>query len=196
MALSELYQKPQYVLINPELAVEPKPIGQERTLVLDVVDRRPKNILGYRGGVDPTTAPIYPKSSVAEAVRASLSAVIREYDFVVREGEPASSIRIRVELERLVYATNHEVWPTSLSTTGAVKVICRNGPEYYSSRYTAEYREGVKWPPGDKAIAKSVNEALSRVLNRLLTDPALLRLLARQEPKRDPSPPSGGESGP
>jgi hypothetical protein len=46
--VAELYQEPAEVVIRPELAIEPTPIGRERALALDVVDRRAKNILGYR----------------------------------------------------------------------------------------------------------------------------------------------------
>ena len=181
VALSELYQEPQQVALKPELALEPKAIGAARALVLEVVDRRPKNILGYRGGVDPTTAPIYPQPSVAEAVRNSVTAALARYDFVVHSPSSPASIRIRVVIERLEYATNHEYWPTSMTTSGAAKLICRNGGKYYSNRYTAEYREGLKWPPGEAAIANSVNETLSQMLSRLLSDPGLLEVLAKDE---------------
>lgn len=178
VAVAELYQEPQQVMITPELAAEPTAIGFGRMLVLEVVDRRPKNILGYRGGVDPTTAPVYPKSSVVDAVRDALTAALTRSDFMVHSSTAATSLHMRVEIERLDYAANHELWPTAIKSSGAVKVICENGFEYYSNRYAAEYSESVKWPPGETGIAKNINKALSETLDRLLSDPKLLEVLS------------------
>ena len=176
--------EPHQVSVQPELTVQRPAVVAERDLMLEVVDKRPRNVFGYRGGVDPMTAPVGPGSSVTVAVRSALARAFRSYGFIVHSHDASNLPRVRVEIERLDYVAERRSWPTLVRTLGTVKVIYQYGQEYYTNHFSAEYSEGVKWAPSATTNTRIINRTLSRVLQRLLTDPELLEHLSRAEDTR------------
>jgi uncharacterized lipoprotein len=73
---------PQTVTIYPILKLPSRDIGRGRTIALEVIDARPSQSFGVRGGIYRETSLINPSGEIKIPVRNALATTLHNYRFV------------------------------------------------------------------------------------------------------------------
>lgn len=168
---------PQTVVITPRIDVQSHPIGQGRALALEVVDQRPVDHFGYRGGVY-DTAVISPQTDVAQTIRQALAERLRASQFVVTPPRSDAPISMRVEIQRIDYVASGEPVITEVRAYAVIRVVIRHGERILTTQYQANSARRVLGPPRAAENEAIINEVIAQVLQRMLQDGAVLDLLA------------------
>lgn len=170
---------PQAVNLRPQVQATTGSSGQGRSVLVTVVDERPRSTLGTRGargvGADLTLAQDLPT-----VVRSAVSDGLQRQGFTPKTEKPDDGRELRVEIRNLDYGVNVGFWAGTLRTECGLKAICILGTERpYERLYRGEVEETVLVVQGAEANNQYVNEALSKALNELLQDSQLRQCLAR-----------------
>jgi uncharacterized lipoprotein len=170
---------PQTIALNPVIDARSYPIGRGRELALEVVDKRPIQHFGKRGGVY-DTALIIPRTDVAQAVRRALAERLRASEFVITPPSSAAPLAMRVEIQRIDYMPGSDPIVNEVHTRAAIQVITRNEERIITSQYQASgVRQGVT-RPSESENERILNKVVAQTLQLLLEDRAIWSLLAEQ----------------
>ncbi|MFO1351606.1 MAG: YajG family lipoprotein [Gammaproteobacteria bacterium] len=172
---------PQEVTVKPLVDVQSQPIGRDRLLSLEVIDRRPRQTFGARGGIY-DTAVIAPRGDVAQTVWQALAERLRADQFkVIGAGE--APLAMRVELLRIEYLVNSAPavggpLVNEIRVNCAIQASIRNAARAVSGQYQANSARRQLGFPNAADNEAMLNEAIHHTLRQLLQDPAVLKLLA------------------
>lgn len=171
---------PQAVILKPEIQPIHGSIGQGRTVLLTVVDERPRTTLGTRA-VKGMGAELTVQGDLTSVVRTALADGLQLQGFVITSDKPADGRELRVEIRNLDYGVTMGFWAGSLRTECGLKAICLiNSKRHYEHLYRGEHQESVQVVQSAEANEKYLNIALSKAINLLLQDPQLSHCLAQQ----------------
>jgi uncharacterized lipoprotein len=174
MATGGCALSPQTVNLQPTVQAPPRDIGHGQTIALTVTDARKEQAFGPRGGVYPSTSLITPGESVATSIRRSLIPVLHDYGFTVVQPGAASSQTMQVIVEEIRYTPLLDSVPSQVQTSAALRVACNNGGKTFQSRYSAKSTQDILAAPGAQQNERFLNTILSKILERMMTDQALL----------------------
>ena len=164
---------PQAVVLRPDMQVAASSVGQGRSVLVTVVDERPRSTLGTRG-VRGVGAEITVEGDVLSVVRAAVSGGLQRQGFTPTQQAPADGRELRVEVRNLEYGLTQGFFSGTLRTECGLKAVCILGNSRpFEQLYRGEVQEGVAFVQGAEANEKYINTALSRALNALLEDPKL-----------------------
>ncbi len=171
---------PQAVVLRPDMQVTPSSVGQGRSVLLTVVDERPRSILGRRG-VQGVGAELTVQGDLPTIVRETLSNGLQRQGFSPSPEKPVDGRELRVEIRNLDYSVAMGFWAGTLRTESGLKAICILGTSRpYERLYRGEVEETVMVVQGAEANEAYLNSALSKALNQLLGDSRLSQCLAQQ----------------
>lgn len=179
MALIACALSPQTIMLQPVLQVDAnKAIGKGRTIALEVVDIRPSPTIGSRGGVYPETSTITTTGDVTPAIQKALSAVLGDYQFVVVDAGADASLKMKVSIDSIDYVASGAPRVSGIQTTTVVSVVCVNGRREFTGQYKGTSSKNVITPPDTEENQQLINEALAKVLDRVLSDEKLLEFMS------------------
>jgi uncharacterized lipoprotein len=170
---------PQSVELAPTVSVSAdEDIGQGKEVSIEVMDEREKLILGRRGTGHGGAAEITTDQNVALVVRDELVKGLQGYNFVPIQPDKDFPTSMKVEVRLLEYTTSVGFWSGGVHTRATLKVICKNQAKEYRKIYRAEGEERILFVPTAEKNAELINQILSKVLLKVLTDNQLLQFLA------------------
>lgn len=169
---------PQTITLKPFLDVPTHPIGRTRGLALEVVDLRPSNHFGSRGGIY-DTALIYPRTDAAQALYSVLAEHLKADGFTVVPPGNVEKIAMRVEILRIEYAAVNSGVTYEIRTKAAIRVMTRNGERILTSQYQANRTRQMFTLPGEEENEAIINQVVAETLERLFKDKAVIDLLSQ-----------------
>lgn len=170
---------PQAVKIKPEPQVASRMDGQGKSLVVAVVDERPRKTLGTRG-VKGVGAEITIDGNLPLVIQESLIGGLRQQGFTPVSDNLSEPRQLRAEIRNLDYEVLMGFWSGTLRTAFGLKAICILGAKHaYERLYLGEFRESVQVVQGQEANERYINAAVSNALNELFQDSSLTKCLVQ-----------------
>lgn len=172
---------PQTVAIAPLVDARSQAIGNNRTLALQVQDRRPRQPFGARGGVY-DTALINPRTEVAQAVYQALEERLVASGFRVSKAVGSEPLALSVEILRIDYLSEPGTALGSplvnqIRLHAAIAATARNGARILNSQYQASSTKRQIGYPSAAENERLINAVLAETLRQLLHDPDVLQVL-------------------
>lgn len=170
---------PQAVVLKPDIQPTLAPVGEGRTVLVTVVDERPRSTLGTRGarGVG---AELTVQGDLTKVVETAVADGLQRQGFVVTPDKPSDGRELRVEIRNLDYGVTVGFWAGSLRTECGLKAVCIIGSTRpYEQLYRGEHQESVQVVQTAEANEQYLNIALSKAINSMLQDPRLSQSLAQ-----------------
>lgn len=169
----------QAVKLKPEIQPPSVSIGQDKPVLLTVVDERSRSTLGTRGGGS-VGAEITVAGDLTGTIRNSLADGLQHQGFKPTSDKPTDGRELRVEIRNLDYRVTQGFWSGTLNTECGLKAICIIGSARpYEQLYRGEFEESIQFVQSAEANEKYINSAVSRAINLLLQDSRLSRCLAQ-----------------
>ncbi|MBK5942782.1 hypothetical protein CCR79_02670 [Halorhodospira halophila] len=176
LALSGCAPGAQTVKLAPETEqIEERERAEPAGLALRVIDRRPREIFGYRdeaGGVTLAGEP-----ALAEAVRDGLATAFERQGIAVTEWDGEAERRLEVEIYTFDYERSGGFLNRRASLKSAWMVSGMVDGERYSSEARVSTETRALFGPGEAKNEELVNRVLSRGVRQVATQKDLLRLL-------------------
>lgn len=174
---------PQTVAIKPFVDARSQPIGRDRALALDVVDRRPQQAFGNRGGVY-ATALISPRTDVAQSVRQALAERLQASGFRIAPAGSEAPLALRVDIEKIDYIAHPDQLVggglvNEVRIQAAISALARNGGQTLSGQYQANSARRQLGHPKEVDNELFINEVVGETLRQLLHDPKIMGFLQR-----------------
>ena len=168
---------PQKVTIAPKLEVPASNLGNGATVIVKVLDSRPSARIGYRG-LDSKGAEITSDQDLASIFQQKIIEGLTQQGFKAVPASEAPARVLKVEIRALQYTTDMEFWQGSVRTKAAIQAYSKANDYIYDQLYVAEREEHAVEAPRAKTNASLINGVISDVLQRLLIDQKLSRVLA------------------
>lgn len=169
---------PQTVNIRPDIDLsQANAIGQDTKVALQVIDNRSSRVIGSRGGVYADTANISTASDITTPIRGELVAALRKLGYEVVSADQAHKADLRVLVDAIEYRTTGGRVLTDIETAATVRAVARVGNREFTGRYRGTQTKEVLRTPSQQDNDELVNAAISRVLERMLTDRELLEFM-------------------
>ena len=168
---------PQQVMLRPTVSVTPLNIGNGRDVYVDVVDARPQKAFGARGGIYATTSLITPAGDITAPVRAAVASGLVSYGFAVTPDPQPNAIKMKVQIEDIGYQGEGSPTVRKVNTRAAVKVTVDKGAQEYTGRYQAKSSKEVFTAPSEADNDQMINDIVSKVLQRMMSDQELVDFL-------------------
>jgi len=179
MSLVGCAHSPQQLDPNPKLNGTINPVGQGQPVVVRVVDARPSQTLGTRGGLYPeTSAVIVPSAKVIPKLQAQTEAAVRLLGFTPSPNA-YNAPQLTLTLAELKYQSPKEgLYVTEANIGATLKVEVQNAGKRYNGRYGASLNQRFGMAPNEQTNTKLVSDVLSDALTRVFRDDNIGRLLA------------------
>jgi uncharacterized lipoprotein len=172
---------PQTVTIYPTLQLPSRDVGRGRTIALEVIDARPSQSFGVRGGIYRETSVINPSGEIKVPVRNALATALRNYRFAVALPDVSAPLAMTVTIEDIRYTPSGAPLVNEVRANLALKALCRDGTRQYTGRYTARTSKQVLTAPSAEDNEEIINTVLSKGLESMMTDQGLLDFLRDSE---------------
>lgn len=169
---------PQQLSPQPKLTTQLNPVGRGQPVVVRVVDGRPSQSLGTRGGMYPETSTISVNGNdVVPKLQAQAEAAVRLLGFTPTQGG-SNAPQLTVTLAELKYQSPKDKMYVTEATIGATfRADVANANRRYSGRYGASLDQRFGMAPNQETNTKLVSDVLSDALSRLFKDPTIGQVL-------------------
>lgn len=164
--------------LRPVVTVAEANVGNDVELAVKVVDERPDRALGRRGSALMTGAQITTDQDVAGIIYEQLVEGLKKKGFNSVAYEENFPRRLKVEVRLIKYYTSTGFWTGGVHTSAALKAVAANSDKVYENFYRVENEKRVVFVPGAKTNDRLINEVVSEVLQKLLSDQDLMAFLA------------------
>jgi uncharacterized lipoprotein len=168
---------PQKVTIAPQVQMPASDLGHGATVVVRVQDSRPSQRIGYRG-LDSKLAQIQTDQDLAPIFQQKIIEGLTRQGFMAVPASDGPARVLKVDIRELQYTTEMELWQGTIRTRAAMQAHAKTEDDVYDKFYTAEREEKAIEAPSAKTNAQLINGAISDVLQRLLEDQRLIKMLA------------------
>ncbi len=169
---------PQQLSPQPKLNAQLAAVGHGQPVVVRVVDGRPSQALGTRGGLYPETSTITVSGNdVLPKLQAQAEAAVRLLGFTPT-ANAGNAPQLTVTLAELKYQSPKEGMYVTEATIGATfRADVSNANRRYSGRYGASLDQRFGMAPNQETNTKLVGDVLSDALTRLFKDPTIGQML-------------------
>jgi uncharacterized lipoprotein YajG len=166
------------IAVKPDLVVPQTSQGAGKNVQVVIADERAKKTLGTRGvrgvGSELTVAEDFP-----DKLRTSIEQGLQREGFKTVAQLPPDGRELKVEIRDLEYSATMGFWAGTLRTNCALHAACQIGQTRpYEKLFRGEHEESIQVVQGEAANTGYVNDAVSKAVNALVTDPELLQCLA------------------
>jgi uncharacterized lipoprotein len=169
---------PQTVNIRPDLDMsQANAIGQGTRITLQVIDNRSSLVIGSRGGVYADTSTISTRSDISTPIRGELVPGLRALGYEVVDAGQAAKADLRVLVDAIEYKAVGGRVLTDIETAATVRAVAKVGNREFTGRYRGTQTKEVLRKPTPEDNDELINAAVSRVLERMLTDRELLEFM-------------------
>ena len=168
------------ITLRPVSRVEASSIGQGQRVAVTVVDERPSRLLGIRGHL--RSAEIRAVQDVPQVVGDAIRRGLQNQGFEPVPHTDAEPVTLEVQIKTFNYdATGGGGFFTGGIYTNAVfKVVAHNGDSDFDQVYRSEITDEAFITPTEAEDSAQINQTLSDVLDRVLSDQQLLNFLAER----------------
>ena len=175
--LSACALSPQTIQISPDLNTDGiKPVSGA-TLALDVQDQRRDRVVGYRGGIYDTAA-ITTRDDVTLSIRAEMARVLSGQGFtIVSKGAPATA-GLDIELQQLNYTARQDTILWNVEIFAVINARASAGTRTISNNFEDRFNKDFPKSPSTFDNEKLINEVVSRLLQRIIQDESVMKLLS------------------
>ncbi len=168
---------PQVVTLDPQPEVVERFTDTPKQVALRVVDRRPRDILGYRDKESEVT--LTAQENLDATVHDAVAAGLTRRGFEVVSWDPDADRRLEVEVtdfdyvaERVTTGVGRQVF-ISVDLTATAQ----RGERRHTAEFSTNTSERVIIGPTRAKNERMVNDVLSRAVTRVVNEDALVRLL-------------------
>ncbi|MBA6115827.1 hypothetical protein JET76_18090 [Pseudomonas putida] len=170
---------PQQLSPQPKLNAQLAPVGHGQPVVVKVVDGRPSQSLGTRGGMYPETSTISVNGNdIVPKLQAQAEAAVRLLGFTPT-ANAYNAPQLTVTLAELKYQSPKDNLYVTEATIGATfRADVSNANRRYSGRYGASLDQRFGMAPNQETNTKLVGDVLSDALTRLFKDPTIGQVLS------------------
>lgn len=163
--------------IAPEVETAGSSIGQGNEIVLTVKDRRDDKVFGFRSDAYGNITVIKTEQDLEALFRDTLRDAFTAKGFsVVSPQQALSQNLLTVEIHQIENTSNANILTSAIRTKVTVKAIASNGRATYERSYWAEKEGRNVVTSTGKRTERSINEAVSVVLNDLANHDKLVKL--------------------
>jgi uncharacterized lipoprotein YajG len=169
---------PQHISLAPQIDNVNSDIGKGLEVGVKVVDERTDRILGHRsvGAVgSEMTIDDQPEITIKKAILESL----KKNGFTPVEYNPNLQRNLKVEIREIKFYISMGFWTGGVHTNAAIKADAINNGKTHEEFYREQNERRVMFIPGAKDNERDVNNTLSKTLQKLHHDPALMNFLAQ-----------------
>lgn len=169
---------PQQLSPQPTLNAQLAAVGHGQPVVVRVVDGRPSQSLGTRGGLYPETSTISVNGNdLVPRLQAQAEAAVRLLGFTPT-ANASGAPQLTVTLAELKYQSPKDKMYVTEATIGATfRADVSNANRRYSGRYGASLDQRFGMAPNQETNTKLVGDVLSDALTRLFKDPTIGQVL-------------------
>lgn len=168
----------QEVRLRPTPRIQPGGIGGGRSVFVNVVDERPSTVIGHRAANN-IGAQITAGDEVVRTIRDSVTSNLTQLGFKPVDRVDGGGVELRTEVRNLTYLVSTGFWSGGLDVDVSMKGICIVGiARPYEHLYRGEYDDRVQVVQSAARNEEYINIALTRALEEMLGDTALMNCLA------------------
>lgn len=168
----------QTVKLSPAMSLLPSDYGKGKEVVLSVVDERPKQAIGNRGGAYGAGAEITSIDDVNGVIREKVREGLSAKGFQVVPGLTPARTSMKVEIRSIDYSTSVGFFTGGVHTRAAFKGICKNGRGEYENLYRQESEERVVMVPTAETNEQWINQTVGQALEKIFRDQQMLECLS------------------
>jgi uncharacterized lipoprotein len=170
---------PQSLSPQPKLNAQLAAVGRGQPVTVRVVDGRPSQTLGTRGGLYPETSSITVSGQqLLPQLQAQAEAAVRLLGFTPTTG--GNGPTLTVTLADLKYQSPKEgMYVTEASISSTFRADVQNNGRSYSGRYAASLDQRFGMAPNEETNTKLVSDVLSDALTRLFQDQTIGKILGQ-----------------
>jgi uncharacterized lipoprotein len=170
---------PQSLSPQPKLNAQLAAVGRGQPVIVRVVDGRPSQTLGTRGGLYPETSSITVSGQqLLPQLQAQAEAAVRLLGFTPTTG--GSGPQLTVTLADLKYQSPKQgMYVTEASISSTFRADVQNNGRSYSGRYAASLDQRFGMAPNEETNTKLVSDVLSDALTRLFQDQTIGKVLGQ-----------------
>ena len=170
---------PQAVVITPRIDVPASRVGTNRKVHLRVLDERPRDTLGLRGGGQGAVLTV--EGDLSTIVWESLAEGLTKLQFKpLRDSNPEDT-ELRVNIRNLDYTVSKGLTAGALFVETRLRAICiRDSERVYEQTHKGKFVKAITVVASDEKNNSYVSDAVSSAINSLLKDQSLLACLSAQ----------------
>ena len=167
---------PQTIQISPLIGAGPTAPANNTQLAVEVRDSRQSEVIGYRGGVY-DTASISTAGDIAASLQSEITRVYRDLGFQIAERGAASDARLVITVEQLNYTARQDKLLWTIEVSAIINAEAITGSRTTSNKIEDRLSKEFPKSPSVAQNANLINDVISRVLERIVQDPAMLSAL-------------------
>jgi uncharacterized lipoprotein len=178
LTLGGCAQSPQQIHLKPEITINHQ-VSNQPSVHLSVVDKRPNQSLGTRGGTYSESNHITLASSLQSMLKPIASAALSEIGVVIDQPSPMPT-DLEIWVEKLQYDVNNEkTLPLEITLNAQIAAIANKGGKEQISRYQSSKVHKFLTAPSTEKNEEIINAIVSTTLTRLLNDPKLIDFIQK-----------------
>ncbi len=178
LLLSGCALSPQQVLISPQVTPTQTLQGAPRVQVT-VVDQRPRDIIGTRGGIYGDTSFVRPGNDLKQALASQAETALAAMG--ARPGPAAAdSTRITLYLETLDYSVKTQGVFKDINLQCHMRAVAEQGGRRHEGRFVSNRTHRFVKAPSDAENEAIINEIISETLGRAVNDSELASFIQRR----------------
>lgn len=176
LTLGGCAQSPQQINLTPQIKVNSH-LNNQPSVHLSIVDKRPSQSLGTRGGTYRDSNHITLASDIQSMLKPVASAALTEMGISVDQPSPMPT-ELQIWIEKLQYDVNDaQTLPLEIRLQVQIAAVANKGGQQQISRYESSKVHKFLTPPDTEKNEEIINEIISITLTRLLNDPKLIALI-------------------
>ena len=168
---------PQQLELQPVVEARRAALGGGRSIELQVVDNRPTQEFGTRGGVYDKTSLITPKNDVAEAVAVATEGALRQMGFNVSRGGGSGGPILTVYVDQIMLSSPNKNYANEIQLRASLRGEVKNGMERYEGTYRKSGERTYGAPPDESENAEQLNALVGDCIESMLGDSRLVDYL-------------------
>jgi len=177
LGLSGCVLSPQVVELNETANVPTGALSQPRNALVRVIDQRgmENDLLGYRGGREPTNSPLLAKTELKTTLINRLRSSLANVGF--GGGTGADPVKVQLDINTFNYQCNEGVMVNECKLDITLAMTVMNGPQTFDKPYSISETRSVVASPAQVYNQEWVNESLDKIWGHIFKDPEFLTAL-------------------
>lgn len=172
---------PQDAVLTPNLTLGKIVSANNAPVSLEVVDERSGTVVGTRMTGGAIAGAEIKLAEITPLVQEQAKAALMKNEFAPLGANDAADRKLRVEVRAIEMETSRNFFGGKYHPIAAFKVTARNKAEVFEQFYRADASR-FTGSPGMNTEGKNnrlLSDAVSKAMNEMLNDPALMGFLAR-----------------
>lgn len=164
---------PQSVTLMPTADISRAPYGKQRFAVVEVLDQRPSEVLGTRGGIYKDSSEIKLTKEMLTPLVTSTENILGQLGFKVGRAGADEPVAFTVIVADLVYTSPNKIYANKVNGAIELKLNVVDGGRTFSSSFKTNSTESFALVPSEEKNSVILNKMFSDTLEKLFNDPKL-----------------------